>query len=514
MSDTNRSDELQREFTQSLKSTSKVLYGASAALIIISLLVDQQVRDQRRTLKLNRRETRRLEQQIGEAQRRVSRRHRNVIDAIQQAKKAKVDAADLTIPAEIADDEKATLETIEKLAGQVRVALDRAAGKKALQSSVEPLKRLSDAYDVYLPTRRAAGRVITRGTKRLEEIRKTTEEQKKLKQSLPLPVGNFETKPKIALVVLLFFSAAAYLVFAVAVKRLRRMARAYARLRPGRSLTHGLAAPSWLATGDFSLASAFSWKRPRVNLAVNIVIHAAMLTFIAMLALEIRRVGAMAEFMVGTLAHVHWRATLGIACVAAAAIFVAHLAEWRSRNAVAIALRREVLAAMAAGVTLLVAGRPLARWWERRNAVHVVTLGRSAWSDQLITNGRTGIVHHERICRDHLPPPRYRRALVGDDVLHDGLASHILRDLARELLGTNRAEAMRLMAMAIERSPLSIHLYDELHRWRAERPRLTALLQLGIATAEREAARQDVKNAARMLQIARELRIRHDRFLS
>jgi hypothetical protein len=292
-------------------------------------------------------------------------------------------------------------------------------------------------------------------------------------KSFPSPFGDINLDPEVALAYLAILAAGAYL-FLVAAKR-RAMA-----LVPDAKGTATVVPPAWLYTVDPGCRRVLGWRAGEEGsrLATALAVH------LPWLALSLGL--ACATFITNAHRSIAFVPPFGVAAIIVAMNALALLAcfeEFLPMSAgemtTAGRIRRSLLGmlvASAAGAPLVFLLRP--RGGQKPTAQPVAEL-----PTQLVQNGKTGVLHHGRICRPHLAKARHLGAPVKDArTFHRGYEAAIVlaaaADVERQLRTApkttcqeaKKQQKPQLLAIAatlestLEVHPLSWSVLDKLIR--------------------------------------------------
>ncbi|HEU0012960.1 MAG TPA: hypothetical protein VFQ45_04720 [Longimicrobium sp.] len=304
----------------------------------------------------------------------------------------------------------------------------------------------------------------------IDRIRRLSAEE----QSLPTPFGGFNVDPRFAL---LGLAAAALLTYVAFLRRgvqARESALAYAAGSGGEPIAPPPGAPAWLFGGQRELPHAVGWsgREAARKRGIATLLHGAWVLVIGWLVREVLVLEAsrVLQFRFGRWAG--YALAVGLFAAAAFAIFQLLPRAWRRHTPSAspgTMRRRQFLAAIAASAAAVALG---GAWWLRsgtRRARPGIPAADLAGEeiDWWYVNPRTGVVHCEPVCEDHvagLEPlngfdPGTERALV----LHRGREALTLEALAMAAAEAGRRDAaIQRLQQALEYEPHSFRLYDAL----------------------------------------------------
>jgi tetratricopeptide (TPR) repeat protein len=330
------------------------------------------------------------------------------------------------------------------------------------------------------------------------------QELAKEEQALPTPFGGFNLDPRLALLGLAAAALLTYLVFLLRGVQARAMACRYFQ-SAGESVVPPPGAPAWIFGGDSTLGTAVGWSRKEWsrNRGIAILVHACWLGVVLWLVRD-----SLAWDVSNAVRFPSGRFTAHVLALGLAFAFLFAALQLRPRRAPSFAApradrarrlgRREflytaglVVAAAAVGALVWVRVRSqMRRVWPALDGKALTTAQPSWW----YVNPRTGVLHCEHVCGDHIEGLEPLTAAMADGVwdtkrplpLHRGKEALVLESLAVGALRDGKKDlAVQHLERAIEYAPTSYRLYDRLVRLfgSADNPqyeKILPLLQRGL----------------------------------
>jgi len=310
--------------------------------------------------------------------------------------------------------------------------------------------------------------------------RKQLQDMRAAKQSIPTPFGNFQVPPKLALMALAFAAVITYLSFNVSVMKLRALTRTYLALQEGtQTIPLDRSPPFWLyGRGSSNFPSLFTRQTGSAAAFIaSVGLHAGWVIFAGWLVYEswtwkssgtlLFRYKHLSDYLLVVL--------LAVAVVLALVQLVPRLSkESLSISRVKVAARRGFnrRAFLVISITGLITGAAYYFGFRRASqpsnkcAFEFDSTPLKSYEQDFVTNLRTRVLHHRLVCQKHLPRPQNRlryEASLSSVCLHASSTSRILEQLAVRDASHHRYEpAVANLKQAIDRSPLSYHLYDRL----------------------------------------------------
>lgn len=294
--------------------------------------------------------------------------------------------------------------------------------------------------------------------------------------SLPTPFGGFDVLPSLALIGLAIGAFICLIGFYVNAFRLKSLAREALHEHGHIAITTPLSAPFWLATFDRSLDAVFGWTHPARKVAASVLLQLIWIGLIALLTAQCLRWHAADAVLFAGSANT-------VMLLYAFTICAGLLAAWYLADPAGVANtpgRRRVLK-ISGGVLASVAYVGIVGldfgWWTRRRrktrgvcAATGVEVGSMAAA--FVANRRTGTLHHQRGCANHLPALVNRVFIKANDpknvayCLHRPgaalalLARHEMSPDALKKPSFSADKCFALVRRSLELNPHNVRLHD------------------------------------------------------